>query len=106
MAFQYLDQVLHGRRCMGRLSAAGLDSEKDPSKSAISPRDEVFFSETTVTFHGFCRAQDSLRQAATAADDRTRMLRSKVEAPESATIARLSEIWRFEMENAEFHHGS
>ncbi|KAM5542837.1 hypothetical protein V8D89_003501 [Ganoderma adspersum] len=41
---------------------------------------------------------DHLRQAATAGDDRTRMLQSKVEALDSTNIARLSEIRRFEMQ--------
>ncbi|PIL36924.1 hypothetical protein GSI_00614 [Ganoderma sinense ZZ0214-1] len=50
---------------------------------------------------GVRRVEDSLRQAATAADDRTRMLQSKVEELEAANLARLLEIRQLELEKAE-----
>ncbi|KAI1786651.1 hypothetical protein LXA43DRAFT_1098951 [Ganoderma leucocontextum] len=50
---------------------------------------------------GVRRVEDSLRQAAIAADDRTRMLQCKVEELEAANLARLLEIRQLEMEKAE-----
>ena len=50
---------------------------------------------------GVRRVEDSLRQAATAADDRTRLLQSKVEELEAANLARLLEIRQLELEKAE-----
>lgn len=47
---------------------------------------------------GVHRAENSLRQAATAVDDGTRMLQSKVEGLESTNLVRLSEIRQREME--------
>ena len=50
---------------------------------------------------GVRRVEDRVRQAATAADDRTRMLQSKVEELEAANLARLLEVRQLEMEKAE-----
>ena len=45
--------------------------------------------------------EDSLRQTATAADERTRRLQSKVEEVESVNLARLLAIRQLEVEKAE-----
>lgn len=50
---------------------------------------------------GVRRVEDHLRQAATIADDRTRMLQSKVEELEAANLSRLLEIRQLETEKAE-----